>query len=266
MNNLRKYGKAPFNVAVIHGGPGAAGEMAPVAIQLSQDHGVLEPLQTAFSIESQVHEMRSVLEEHGDTPVTLIGHSWGAWLSIIFTARYPGLVAKLILVGCGAMEEKYAREIMKTRLSRLNEEDRSEVLALIKSLDDPAAKGKNAIISEFGRLTSKADSYDPIKQSATGTTMNGESLISEGIYQAVWHEAELMRRSGALLELAKHVQCPVVAIHGDYDPSPAEGVEKPLRAAVKDFRFILLTKCGHEPWMERNAKDRFFDILKKELD
>jgi hypothetical protein len=28
MKNLRTYGKVPFNVAVIHGGPGAAGEMA----------------------------------------------------------------------------------------------------------------------------------------------------------------------------------------------------------------------------------------------
>ena len=30
MKNLRKYEKSPFNVAVIHGGPGAPGEMAPV--------------------------------------------------------------------------------------------------------------------------------------------------------------------------------------------------------------------------------------------
>jgi len=31
MKNLRKYGKAPFSIAAIHGGPGAPGEMAPVA-------------------------------------------------------------------------------------------------------------------------------------------------------------------------------------------------------------------------------------------
>jgi hypothetical protein len=31
MNNLRKYGIGPFSVAVIHGGPGASGSMAPVA-------------------------------------------------------------------------------------------------------------------------------------------------------------------------------------------------------------------------------------------
>lgn len=266
MNNLRIYGKAPFTVAVIHGGPGAAGEMAPVAIELSRDHGVLEPLQTAFSIEGQVCELRSILEEHGDTPVTLIGHSWGAWLSIIFAARYPGLVEKLILVGCGVMEEKYAQQIMKTRLSRLNEHDQSDVMALIKSLDDPGAKDKNRAFSEFGKLMSKADSYDPVPQSAAGASMNGDSLISEGIFQAVWGEAEVLRRSGALQKLAKQVRCPVVAIHGDYDPSPAEGVEKPMRAAVKDFRFFLLRKCGHEPWMERAARDQFFNILKNELD
>lgn len=31
MKNLRKYGNAPFNIAVIHGGPGVPGEVAPVA-------------------------------------------------------------------------------------------------------------------------------------------------------------------------------------------------------------------------------------------
>ncbi len=46
MTNIRKYGNPPFSVAVIHGGPGAPGEMAPVARELSSRWGVLEPLQT----------------------------------------------------------------------------------------------------------------------------------------------------------------------------------------------------------------------------
>jgi len=46
MKNFRKYGKPPFRVAVIHGGPGAGGEMAPVVRELASDCGVLEPIQT----------------------------------------------------------------------------------------------------------------------------------------------------------------------------------------------------------------------------
>jgi len=41
MKNLRKYGHKPFVVAVIHGGPGAPGEIAPVARELSSIRGVL---------------------------------------------------------------------------------------------------------------------------------------------------------------------------------------------------------------------------------
>jgi len=41
LKDLRKYGAAPFDVAVIHGGPGAIGEMAPVARELALLFGVL---------------------------------------------------------------------------------------------------------------------------------------------------------------------------------------------------------------------------------
>ena len=71
--NLRTYGAAPFQVAVIHGGPGAPGGMAPVARELSANRGVLEPLQTATSLEGQVQELKTVLKDHSDLPVTLIG-------------------------------------------------------------------------------------------------------------------------------------------------------------------------------------------------
>ena len=50
MENLRTYGNAPFKVALLHGGPGVSGEMAPVAVELSNTRGVLEPLQTKASI------------------------------------------------------------------------------------------------------------------------------------------------------------------------------------------------------------------------
>ena len=105
MKNPRIYGSAPYTVAVIHGGPGAPGEMAPVARELSPFRGILEPLQTAATLEGQVQELKALLEKKGALPVTLIGFSWGAMLSFIFTARYPSSVKKLILIGSGVYEE-----------------------------------------------------------------------------------------------------------------------------------------------------------------
>ncbi len=233
--------------------------MAPVARELASGWGILEPIQTALSAEGQVEELRTLVEKEADLPVTLIGFSWGAWLSFIFAANYPAFVRKLILVGSGPYEEKYAARIQETRLSRLSEEERTEAESLIEVLSNPEAGDRGSAFARFGALSSKTDAYDPIMY---------ESEVIDcrvDVFQSVWKDAAKLRRSGKLLKLGRHIECPVVAIHGDYDPHPAEGVQKPLSATLKSFRFILLENCGHMPWVEREAKEEFFRILKEEL-
>ncbi len=259
LSNCREYGRPPYSVAVIHGGPGAAGSMAPVARGLSRTCGVLEPLQTASSIDGQVSELHDVLEKHGQLPMMLIGHSWGAWLGLIFAARHPSYVKKLILVGSGPLEEKYTPKIAETRVRRLDGEEKRKLLALESALNDPGVKDKDTVFARFGELMARVDSYDPLP--------GEEEKIEfrEDINRSVWREAAQLRRSGELLRIAMQVQCPVVAIHGDYDPHPAEGVEIPLKKAAKGFRFILLEDCGHEPWRERGAREKFYEALKEEI-
>jgi len=259
MEKLRIYGNKPFNVAVIHGGPGAPGEMAPVAQELSSVCGIMEPLQTATTCEGQVQELETVLEEDGDLPVTLIGHSWGAMLSFVFTARYPSLIKKLILVGSVVYEDKYAANIETTRLTRLREGERVEAILLMDTLNDPNIEDKNTPMARLGKLWTRVDSYQPLP-------LDNQMLECQyDTNKSVWAGASKLRSSGQLLELGRKITCPVVAIHGDYDPHPVEGVKDPLYGILKDFRFILLEKCGHYPWMERSVRDRFYAILKNEI-
>ena len=259
MTNLRTYGQAPYQVAVIHGGPGAAGEMAPVAQELAPGRGVLEPLQTARSVAGQVGELKKVLEENGDLPVILVGFSWGAWLGFLVAAHHPSLVRKLILIGSGPFEEKYVARLQETRLSRLSEDERMEYRSVLARLSDARAQSQDASLERLGELASKTDSCDPLRGEPEAIAFQAE------IHQRVWQDAVEMRRSGRLLGLARQVRCPVVAIHGDYDPHPAEGVQEPLSAALQDFRFHLLEHCGHTPWMEKQAREAFYRTLKDEL-
>lgn len=259
MRNIRFYGEKPYTVAVVHGGPGASGEMAPVARELSTVAGILEPLQTVATIEGQVAELRDVLEEHGELPVILIGWSWGAWLGFVLTARYPSFVRKLVLIASGPFEKRYEENIMPTRLNRMTEEQRAELFRITEILNEPSVEDKNTPFARLGEIIIAADSYDPLPHL-------GEVLESSyDIYNGVWWEATEMRDSGELLALGKKIRCPVVAIHGDYDPRPAEGVGKPLSSVLEDFKLILLENCGHEPWMERYARDEFYKTLKDEL-
>lgn len=285
MINPRRYGSAPFRVAVIHGGPGAAGEMAEVAEVLSAGRGVLEPLQTGGSLWAQVEELKGQLQECSNPPLTLIGFSWGAWLSLILAAQCPDLIERLILIGCGPLGQRYVHRIMETRLSRLSGAEREEAKCILaaleeKSLADDEAKNKkmNRAVARMGELFRKTDAFDPMEcRSIQSDLAADDSILPESgcdnsiaqldsdIYQAVWQEASILRQKGELLDRCKRVQCPVIAIHGDYDPHPPEGVRGPLQTVLKNFRFILLKDCGHKPWIEKMARGQFYSILREEL-
>ena len=263
MKNIRKYGNAPYSIAVVHGGPGAPGEMAPVAKELSSSYGILEPLQTASSVTGQVQELKTILEENATLPVVLVGYSWGAMLSLIVAAQYPSLVKKLILVGSAPLETHYAKNIMQTRLTRLNDEEKRQINKLFDVVNNPLASdiNKNIALKKIGILSHKAESYAPIAQETEEINFEHEKHI----YESVWGEAAKMRQSGDFLKLAKGITCPVVIIHGDYDPHPFEGVKKPLEATIKNIKSILLQQCGHTPWIEKFVKDKFYEILREEL-
>ena len=259
MATVRKWGVGPYPVAVIHGGPGAPGEVAPVARELSSVKGILEPFQTEKSLDGQVEELKKILEDGAAPPVTLIGFSYGAWLSLLCAARYPALVKKLVLVGSPPFEERYVADITKTRLSRLSLEERSEASALLEEMEKPGTDNKNSLLARLGALLSRADAYDPVPSD------NDIIGVQYDVFRGVWQEASRLRQDRSLIRLAGSIQCPVIAIHGDYDPHLAEGVRDPLAKVLPDFRFILLKKCGHRPWLERNASEAFFLALIHEI-
>lgn len=219
---------------------------------------MLELLQQASSLDGQVQELRELIERHATPPVTLIGFSWGAILSFILAARHPSRIGKLLLVSSAPFTEDFAASIWAARLNRLTEDETRAAHAVRAQLGLPGARGQ-AAMETLNTLLAKADSYDPL------TTETEDLEFQPEIYARVWGEAELIRRSGHLLELGRQIRCPVVAIHGDHDPHPADGVRVPLSAVVKDFRFVLLERCGHTPWIERHARQPFFRVLEDEL-
>ncbi len=254
--SCRTHGAPPFTVTVIHGGPGALGDMADAARELARvsGHGVVEPLCGAVTVDGQVEEVRRAIHGTAAGPPVIIGHSWGAWLALLFAATHADAAAKIILVGAGPLEERCSAEIMDIRMSRLSPDERAEVQALL----DGSEEWDDAAISRFGTLIGRADAFDQIETGPEDTDFR------PGVFSAVWPEAAEIRRSGRLLDAAGRVRCPVTVIHGDYDPHPAGGVRVPLENVSCDCTFHLLERCGHYPWRERWARDEFYRILRCE--
>ncbi len=197
MQSYRVYGNSPFSVVVVHGGPGAPGEMKPVAKELSSIFGVIEPLQSANSIDGQIEELKNVIEENTTYPVYLIGWSWGAWLAYLLTAQHQQFVKKLILIGSGPFESSYASGIMKTRLTRLSLPEQARVGELGNLLQ--SGKVDPVIFKEFGALMDKADSYSSLPHSPESIEFQPE------IYESSFFESRRSEASGRLVHQTR--QC-----------------------------------------------------------
>jgi len=246
----RQYGKSPSDIVVLHGGPGGAGEVEPLARELgSKGYAVLEPFQTGRTVHAQVDELKSQIERLCAPPVTVIGWSWGAWLGCMLAARHTTLLRRLLLVGSGPFEARFAAAIRDRKRARMTEDQRDELSRIRLNNADPTQ------VARFIHLSDIADTYARDASLPPFVSFDGE------IHAAVWPEAEAMRKSGALLDAVSAIRCPVVAIHGDYDPRPWQGVQVPLQAALPSADFVLLERCGHKPWQEVFAKAEFYRLV-----
>ncbi len=258
--NIRKYGKPPFEFAVLHGGPGAPGYMAPVARELSRTMGVLEPLQSKDSLEGQISELRDQLSEHADPPVTLIGSSWGAVLALLLAARHGELVKKLILIGSAVFDKDSSSKIESIRLGRLSGEKRRRHERIMYEMQSKSMEDRSALMKEWGKILDEADNYDPLTKDLEIMEVQYE------IFSKVWPDFIMLRDTpGYLKKEFSKIDLPTVVIHGDYDPHPIEGIRPFLEDCISDIRFHILSECGHYPWIERHARQRFFEILQNEV-
>jgi pimeloyl-ACP methyl ester carboxylesterase len=229
-----------------------------LARQLSGKRGIVDAYQTGYSIEELIAELYGIIHEQAESPAIIIGHSWGAWLALMFAARHPGYAEKLILIASAPFEDQYVPGILETRLSRMPDQDREKYESLLNRIAT-ADDNIHSAFKELAGILRKTDAYNSSEYTSAEVKFNFHQ------YNSIWSEAERLRSGGELLEIAGSVNCPVLAIHGDHDPHPAEGVRIPLEDRLTDLRFWLLEKCGHEPWNEIHARQEFFSIMEQEL-
>lgn len=106
------------------------------------------------SIEEQVEILYKVIEAAGVSRVTLCSASWGGVVAMIFAARYPKLVRRLILAGMGTRPNKKMVETIEQGCL-IDPEDRKELAqSLIKSFGENLPDHmKEKITRQFSSMT-----------------------------------------------------------------------------------------------------------------
>lgn len=254
---IRRYGLGPHTIVAVHGGPGAIGEASPFARVLSGKAGVVEPLLDAKRLNGQVKQLKYTIEKYADKPAILVGHSYGAMLSLIVAAKFPDLVQKTVLISSGVLSHGLDEAINRKRNLRISQTQKNKIAQTKYLYKISTGKKKVQKFIELMSLIQSADAYNLIPHQSD--IVEAEAVPE--LYDAVWEEVKSIRDSGKLLKLTNDIKCPVTAIHGDYDPRPAENIRLDLRTHINNLEFFILNNCGHYPWYETEACEEFRSLL-----
>lgn len=254
---IREYGTSGPLVAVLHGGPGAPGYMAPVARRLADTFRVLEPLQRArdsepLTVARHVADLDEVLDSRcGSAQPALVGHSWGAMLALAYAAAHPGRVASLVLIGCGTFDHAARDRMRAIREERTDERLRQRMERLPEEVPDPDER-----LRIMGELLLPLHSYDLVDAGqeletcdARGSDESWEDMVrlqDEGIYPAAFAA----------------IDAPVIMLHGAVDPHPGPVIRRSLEPHLPQLEYREWERCGHYPWLERAVRDEFFVVLR----
>jgi len=257
---VRTYGHEGPPVAVLHGGPGAAGSAAELARDLAPHCRVLEPLQrhsgeVPLTVAQHVSDLAEILRE----PVTLVGSSWGAMLGLSFTTAHPELVRSLVLVGCGTYDQASRdayHTIMDERLGPVGRERKAQLEHQMSETTDPHER--DLILAQIGNLDEYAQAFDLMQTS-------DYIAIDAAGHTETWKDVLRLQDEGVEPAAFSTIVCPVLMLHCDTDPHPGRSTHETLRRFIPQIEYRELPQCGHEPWLERWGREPFLEELRQRL-
>ncbi len=264
---VRQYGNSGPLVVLLHGGPGAPGEMATVARYLSGRFRTLEPLQrasgrTRLTVAQHITDLHNVLKQTRRTEtIRLVGFSWGAMLALTYAARHYENIDCVILIGCGTFDE-HSRKVYRDNMDiNTTNDDRKRIEKIEVRLRKENDKYKrNELFGELGSIYCCIQSYK-----LYGHCDNDILHFDEEGFRQTWADAISLQQQGIQPAEFANIRAPVTMIHGDDDPHPGKMIYKSLAPFIRNLQYIGLPRCGHKPWTERYAKDDFYKLLTNKL-
>ena len=200
--------------------------------------------------------VEDLLATIGDRPTaTLVGESWGAMLALAFAAAHPARVSALALVGCGTFDSVSRARMQQTLDERITPALRAQLARLPEEVADESQRFLR-VHALFSRLYDYAPVDDPSGRVA--------EFDPKG-HRESWHDMLRLQEAGVYPARFTAIRCPVLMLHGTYDPHPGSMIRECLKAHIPQLEYVEFERCGHSPWIEEHAHEAFSSTLRSWL-
>jgi proline iminopeptidase len=203
-----------------------------------------------YTVARGLADLDAVLDHHGLARAALLGHSWGAELTLRYTLAHPDRVTRLVYVsGIGVdPEETWHDDYERNLRDRLGGHlDRFQEL-------EGRARRTEAEEREFDLLWLSADFVDRDRSLELAERLTTPFLgMNRECARAL--NADRRRSSGGLLGASADLAVPVLLVDGAHDVRPRWAVDS-LERALPAVRRVVLEGAGHLPWVDEPAAFR----------
>src|SRR5262249_29114197 len=80
-------------------------------------------------------------------------------------------------------------------------------------------------------------------------------------HEETWRDVLRRQDSGLEPRSFEAISAPVLMLHGAEDPHPGAMIRDSLLPYVPQLEYVEITRCGHEPWRERQGRASFLGAL-----
>ena len=271
----------------LHGGPGAScldfvnqakalsGKMKVVIFdQLGVLRSDAIAGQESYSMEDQIEmieEMRSLL---GIGKWSILGHSYGGMLAVLYAHTYPDSIHKIILECPSLYFEDSARstaEYLSEHINNLNDRQASGLCEKIKSVDYP---DKAEIVWDLSALLGYVTDME-LRFYLHGISFEEywRSMDTSGITDEMWAKGEQhlkkllearpapdgsssskVRMTDNLLPMLPKISAPMLLINGAYDPACSRHQIQSIMRHTPKVTQAVFENSGHFPRLEEAEK------------
>ena len=255
----RCYGEAGPLVLVLHGGPAAVGDVAPIAKGISRSFRAVEPWQrgsgnvplTVARHIADLHELSTDL--NGDSPLAIVGHSWGAMLALCYAAEHPSKVGPIVLVGCGTFDQAARSRMQATIEERMDHELRDKLRRISTEYTDPTDR-----FMQTFKLTRHLFDFDPIDPYPEKEESEPFDRLA---HEETWNDMVRLQADEVYPSSFEIIESPVLMLHGEYDPHPGKMIRDSLIHYLPQLEYQEWERCGHSPWIEKSGRKVFFSEI-----
>lgn len=271
----RVEGKGGDTLVVLHGGPGLnleglRSDLAPLARRHTlvyfdqRGSGPSEmPDTLRLTADLMVKDLEAVRRAFRIERMTLLGHSWGGGLAVLYAAEYPRQVARMVLVGSiPPRPGKYLEQYNAAQAARRDSAETARQTisdSIQKVAKDPYPACRESIRIFLRGVAATGEAASRIRGdlcAATPVNLRLQGVMNRKVWESFWDTTAVEGYDWR--PLARRVSAPTLLLHGNRDPLPLAGSEEWARV-LPHARLQVIANAGHYPHAEQ--PEQFFPAV-----